>query len=81
LASSASWLAPNLLQTCREEQRLEQVQAKPDTTPSKSPAAPSPRADAHYNFAMGHLFEQQFEATSQPEFATQAIDATKRHTL
>jgi tetratricopeptide (TPR) repeat protein len=27
---------------------------------------------------MGHLFEQQFEATSQPEFATQAIDAYKK---
>ena len=55
-----------------------QTQAKPDTTPSKTPAAPSPRADAYYNFAMGHLFEQQFEATSQPEFATQAIDAYKK---
>ena len=55
-----------------------QIQAKPDTAPSKTPAAPSPRADAYYNFAMGHLFEQQFEATSQPEFATQAIDAYKK---
>ena len=55
-----------------------QTQAKPDITPSKTPAAPSPRADAYYNFAMGHLFEQQFEATSQPEFATQAIDAYKK---
>jgi tetratricopeptide (TPR) repeat protein len=27
---------------------------------------------------MGHLFELQFEATSQPEFATQAIDAYKK---
>jgi tetratricopeptide (TPR) repeat protein len=27
---------------------------------------------------MGHLFEQQFEASSQPEFATQAIDAYKK---
>jgi tetratricopeptide (TPR) repeat protein len=60
------------------EQEHAQVQAKPGTTPSKSPAAPSPRADAYYNFAMGHLFEQQFEATSQPEFATQAIDAYKK---
>ena len=60
------------------EQEHAQVQAKSDTTPSKSPAAPSPRADAYYNFAMGHLFEQQFEATSQPEFATQAIDAYKK---
>jgi Flp pilus assembly protein TadD len=27
---------------------------------------------------MGHLFEQQYETTSQPEFATQAIDAYKK---
>jgi tetratricopeptide (TPR) repeat protein len=27
---------------------------------------------------MGHLFEQQFESTNQPEFATQAIDAYKK---
>src|SRR5579863_2375501 len=27
---------------------------------------------------MGHLFEQQYEATNQPEFATQAIDAYKK---
>jgi len=60
------------------EQEHAQVQAKPGTTPSKSPPASSPRADAYYNFAMGHLFEQQFEATSQPEFATQAIDAYKK---
>lgn len=65
--------SPNL-----PEQEHAQVQAKPDAIPSKSPAAPSPRADAYYNFAMGHLFEQQFEASSQPEFATQAIDAYKK---
>ena len=65
--------SPNL-----SAQEHAQVQAKPDTAPSKTPAAPSPRADAYYNFAMGHLFEQQFEATSQPEFATQAIDAYKK---
>ncbi|HET7258730.1 MAG TPA: tetratricopeptide repeat protein [Candidatus Acidoferrum sp.] len=46
--------------------------------PSEAPAAPSARADAYYNFAMGHLFEQQFESTNQPEFATQAIDAYKK---
>ena len=27
---------------------------------------------------MGHLFEQQYETTNQPEFATQAIDAYKK---
>jgi tetratricopeptide (TPR) repeat protein len=54
------------------------VQPKPDAAPSEAPAPPSARADAYYNFAMGHLFEQQFESTNQPEFATQAIDAYKK---
>jgi tetratricopeptide (TPR) repeat protein len=38
----------------------------------------SARADAYYNFAIGHIYEQQFEATSTPEFATKAIDAYKK---
>jgi len=36
------------------------------------------RADAYYNFTMGHIFEQQYESTSKPEYATQAIDAYKK---
>ena len=50
-----------------------------------SPAAPSgstgkttPRADAYYNLAIGHLYELQFEQTSQPDFASKAIDAYKK---
>ncbi|HYL83626.1 MAG TPA: tetratricopeptide repeat protein [Candidatus Angelobacter sp.] len=50
------------------------------------PAAPKPdssqkdseRADAYYNFTMGHIYEQQFEATSSPDFATKAIEAYKK---
>jgi Flp pilus assembly protein TadD len=55
-----------------------QLQVKPDATPADAPPAPSARADAYYNYAMGHLFEQQYETTNQPEFATQAIDAYKK---
>ncbi len=55
-----------------------QLQVKPDAAPSEAPVVPSPRADAYYNYAMGHLFEQKYEATNQPEFATQAIDAYKK---
>ncbi|MDP9339470.1 MAG: tetratricopeptide repeat protein [Acidobacteriota bacterium] len=36
------------------------------------------RADAYYNFTMGHIYEQQYETTSKPEFATQAIEAYKK---
>jgi tetratricopeptide (TPR) repeat protein len=56
-----------------------QTQSKTDAPPSEAPAASSsPRAEAYYEFAMGHLFEQQYETTNQPEFATEAIDAYKR---
>lgn len=43
-----------------------------------SPNATSTRADAYYDFAMGHLYELQYEQTSQPEYATKAIDAYKK---
>ena len=52
------------------------VQAR--SQPAGNTAAPSPRADAYYNYAMGHLFEQQYETTNQPELATQAIAAYKK---
>ena len=47
-------------------------------TAPKSEAAPSPRADAYYNFALGHLFELQYESTNEPDYATKAIDAYKK---
>ena len=59
-------------------QKNAQAQFKADAPPSEAPVAPSPRAEAYYNYAMGHLFEQQYETTNQPEFATQAIDAYKK---
>ncbi len=36
------------------------------------------RAEAYYNFTMGHFYEQQYEATSKAEYATQAIEAYKK---
>ncbi|MFI5093075.1 MAG: tetratricopeptide repeat protein [Candidatus Acidiferrales bacterium] len=54
------------------------AQSKAVATTPEIQAAPSPRADAYYNFALGHLFEQQYEATNQPELATQAIAAYKK---
>src|SRR5450631_1316853 len=41
-------------------------------------AKTTPRADAYYNFTMGHIYEQQYETTSKPEYASQAIDAYKK---
>src|SRR5216684_1933539 len=44
------------------------------TAPS---AKDSARAEAYYNFTMGHIYEQQYEATSSAEYATKAIEAYK----
>lgn len=50
-------------------------------TPSQETASPSAapgRADAYFNFTMGHIYEQQYENTSKAEYATQAIDFYKK---
>ncbi len=49
--------------------------ADPKTAPS---TLESPRAEAYYNFTMGHIYEQQYEATSSAEYATKAIEAYKK---
>jgi tetratricopeptide (TPR) repeat protein len=61
-----------------EVQQKAQTQFRAEAPPSEAPSAPSLRAEAYYNYAMGHLFEQQYESTNQAEFATQAIDAYKK---
>jgi tetratricopeptide (TPR) repeat protein len=40
--------------------------------------ASSSRADAYYDFTMGHIYEQQYENTSKAEFASKAIDFYKK---
>jgi tetratricopeptide (TPR) repeat protein len=51
-------------------------------SPSADSSVPSakttPRADAYYNFAIGHLYELQYEQTSQPDIASKAIEAYKK---
>jgi tetratricopeptide (TPR) repeat protein len=42
-----------------------------------TPASPG-RADAYYNYTMGHIYEQQYENTSKPEYATQSIEFYKK---
>ena len=51
--------------------------AQETSTPSAG-QAPSSRADAYYDFTMGHIYEQQYENTSKAEFASQAIDFYKK---
>jgi tetratricopeptide (TPR) repeat protein len=47
----------------------------PKTAPSEKDSA---RAEAYYNFTMGHIYEQQYEATSSAEYATKSIEAYKK---
>jgi tetratricopeptide (TPR) repeat protein len=49
------------------------------TDPKTAPSAnDSSRAEAYYNFTMGHVYEQQYEATSSAEYATKSIEAYKK---
>ena len=48
------------------------------TTAASSQQKVTARADAYYNFTMGHIYEQQYEQTGAGEYATRAIDAYKR---
>jgi tetratricopeptide (TPR) repeat protein len=56
-------------------QTLQEPLVDPKTAPT---AKESPRAEAYYNFTMGHIYEQQYEATSSPEYATKAIESYKK---
>jgi len=50
-------------------------------TPGQSPATPADeqaRADAFYAFTMGHIYEEYDDATSQSEYANQAIESYKK---
>src|SRR5207244_12360822 len=38
----------------------------------------STRDEAYYNFTIGHIYEQQYEASSNAEYATKAIEAYKK---
>ncbi len=51
---------------------------KPALEAERTPEKISPRAEAYYNFTLGHVFEIQYEQTSQSEYATRAIEAYKK---
>jgi tetratricopeptide (TPR) repeat protein len=60
-----------------------EIPAKPADTAqggaaAQSTADPSSRAAAYFDFTMGHIYEQQYENTSKPEYASQAIDFYKK---
>src|SRR3984893_2638087 len=59
-------------------QEAAQPSAPPPSQETSVAQAASSRADAYYDFTMGHIFEQQYENTSKAEFASQAIDFYKK---
>jgi tetratricopeptide (TPR) repeat protein len=64
--------------------RAQAPDSQASATPSASQATSAAdlgvpnRADAYYDFTMGHILEQQYENTSRAEYATQAIDFYKK---
>jgi tetratricopeptide (TPR) repeat protein len=50
----------------------------PQNASSEAAKGDSARAGAYYNYTIGHIFEQQYEATSRADYATQAIEAYKK---
>jgi tetratricopeptide (TPR) repeat protein len=52
--------------------------AKGAAASDHTPADNAGRADAYYYFTMGHIYEQQYEATSRADLATQAIESYKK---
>ena len=52
--------------------------AKADNLAPLIPSDDTARGDAYYYFMMGHVSEQQYEATGKAELATRAIDSYKK---
>jgi len=58
-----------------------QTPAATQTAPQTREGAvvtPSSRADAYFDYTMGHICEQQYENTSKADFASKAIDFYKK---
>src|SRR5258707_6813235 len=58
-----------------------QAQSAPGSASQSSDevrATTTSRADAYFNYTMGHIAEQQYEQTSRSEYATQAIEYYKK---
>jgi len=78
LAGLSAALAGAQTSPPRQAEANPPAQSRTDASTPETETAPSPRADAYYNYSLGHLFEQQYESTNDPEFATKAIDAYKK---
>src|ERR1700686_30264 len=66
-------------ETSQDKANVPAATSDKQTSESSAQVMKTPsRADAYYNFTMGHIFEQQYESTTQPEYATQPIDPYKK---
>jgi len=63
---------------CAAVVALPSLGQNPIPAPSPDAAKVTTRADAYYNFTMGHIYEQQYEQTGAGEYATRAIEAYKK---
>ncbi|MGC2527804.1 MAG: tetratricopeptide repeat protein [Candidatus Acidiferrum sp.] len=84
--SSFAIFVTSLLACAASAQTSQVVQVQTTAPPPSSSSdttlqtevAPSPRAEAYYDYSLGHLFEIQYESTNDAEYATKAIDAYKK---
>ena len=75
LAGSATAVAAQSPASSAKQDGAPQNGAPQEGTPA---AADSTRADAYYNYTIGHIYEQQYENTSNADYATKAIEAYKK---
>jgi len=62
----------------KKDDSLPQNQNSAGNPKTATADANSARSEAYYNFTMGHIYEQQYETTSNPEYATKSIEAYKK---
>src|SRR5215468_5759272 len=85
LAVTLGFVGSNgMAQTLENPPAGQKSQAPPATKdPFAEPKSGSPqkdygRAEAYYQYTMGHIYEQQYEASSNADYATKAIEAYKK---
>ena len=78
LAGAAAFAQAPPAQAPEKKPEVNRPAQKQADVPETQSAPTSTRADAYYNFTIGHFYEQEFESTSSSEYATQAIEAYKK---
>jgi tetratricopeptide (TPR) repeat protein len=76
LLGSSSILASSMVSPAMAQASAANATAQAQSSPDSK--SPSNSADAYYYFTTGHLAEQQYELTNNPDMAAQAIDDYKK---